>query len=92
MGISRDSMASHQKFSSKLELPYPLLSDAEGEVCRAYGVLKNKLLFGKEVTGIERSTFLIGKDGELLAIWRKVKAVGHAEQVLEHVRNSKQEL
>jgi len=67
-------------------LPYPLLSDSTGEVCREYGVLKGKMLFGKEVLGIERSTFLIGSSGELLAIWRKVKVGGHAAQVLEQIK------
>lgn len=87
LGVSRDSVQSHRKFSEKLELPYPLLSDVDGAACRAYGVLKGKVLFGKEVAGIERSTFLIDQEGRLLAIWRKVKVSGHAEQVLEQIRS-----
>ncbi|MDR3560268.1 MAG: peroxiredoxin [Negativicutes bacterium] len=81
-GISRDSLVSHEKFSAKLQLPYQLLSDANGSVCRLYGVLKEKNMYGKKVIGVERSTFIIDADGQVAAAFRKVKAAGHAQQVL----------
>lgn len=81
-GISRDSIATHEKFSAKLELPYKLLSDADGSVCRLFGVLKEKNMYGKKVLGVERSTFIIAADGRIQNAFRGVKALGHARQVL----------
>lgn len=81
-GISRDSLATHEKFSAKLELPYQLLSDADGSVCRLFGVLKEKNMYGKRVLGVERSTFIIAADGRVQQVFRGVKALGHARQVL----------
>ena len=85
-GISRDTMAKHDKFAAKHDLTVPLLSDAEGEVTEAYGVWVEKSMYGKTSMGIERSTFLIGADGKIAQIWRKVKVPGHVEAVLEAVR------
>lgn len=85
-GISRDSLASHEKFAAKLELPFLLLSDTESVVCNQYEVLKEKNMYGKKVMGIERSTFLIDKTGRIAAIFRKVKVAGHAQQVLEKLQ------
>lgn len=83
-GISRDSIKSHEKFIRKLEgLPFPLLSDESEIVCSAYDVLKEKNMYGKMVKGIERSTFLIDQQGNISAIWRKVKVLGHGEEVLQ---------
>ena len=84
-GISRDSLASHEKFAAKLELPFVLLSDQDETVCRQYDVLKEKNMYGKKVMGIERSTFIF-HNGKLVKEYRKVKAAGHAEQVLEDLK------
>lgn len=85
-GISKDSMASHDKFVAKHELEVPLLSDENDQVCEAFDVWKQKSMYGKTFMGIERSTFLIGTDGKVAKVWRKVKVPGHAEEVLEAVR------
>lgn len=82
LGISQDSIASHEKFKAKQSLPFELLSDESGEICRKYDVLKLKKMYGKEFEGIERSTFLIDTDGKLAALWRKVRVPGHVEAVL----------
>jgi peroxiredoxin Q/BCP len=86
IGISKDSIASHEKFRDKHDLTVPLLSDAEDEICEAYGVWKEKNMYGKTFLGIERSTFLIDGAGRVARVWRKVKVPGHAEEVLEAVR------
>jgi peroxiredoxin Q/BCP len=82
IGISRDSVASHDKFKKKFKLPFPLASDEDGKVCQAYGVWMEKSMYGKKYMGIERSTFLIDGKGVVRNIWRKVKVPGHAEEVL----------
>ncbi len=82
LGVSRDSISSHEKFCSKYNLPFPLISDTEGELCRLFDVIRTKMMYGRETQGIERSTFLIDRKGVLHKEWRKVKAEGHAEQVL----------
>lgn len=82
IGISQDSIKSHEKFHTKQALTFDLLSDESGETCRKYGVLKMKKMYGKEFEGIERSTFLIDHKGVLRAEWRKVKVPGHVEEVL----------
>ena len=82
IGVSRDSCASHQKFKTKEKLNYELLSDADEGVCKMFDVIKEKNMYGKKVLGIERSTFLIDEDGVLAHAWRKVKADGHAADVL----------
>ncbi len=83
VGISRDSLASHEKFCLKEKLPYPLLSDADEKVCRVFDVIQEKSLYGRKYLGIERSTFLIDAKGYLRREWRKVKVNGHVEEVLE---------
>lgn len=86
MGISKDSVASHEKFRDKHGLTVPLLSDAESAVCETFGVWKEKSMYGKKFMGIERSTFLIDGEGRIAREWRKVKVPGHAEEVLDAVR------
>jgi peroxiredoxin Q/BCP len=83
LGVSKDSVASHDKFKKKFKLPFPLASDADGAVCEAYGTWVEKSMYGKTYMGIERATFLIDETGVIRAIWRKVKADGHAEEVLK---------
>ena len=73
VGISRDSLKSHENFKAKYELPFPLISDADETVCNLYGVIKQKNMYGKQVRGIERSTFLIDAYGVLVQEWRGVK-------------------
>ncbi|MFP4274506.1 MAG: peroxiredoxin [Paracoccaceae bacterium] len=85
-GISRDSIASYDKFAAKHGLTVPLLSDAESDVCEQYGVWKEKSMYGKKFWGVERSTFLIDGEGRIAREWRKVKVPGHAEEVLEAAR------
>jgi thioredoxin-dependent peroxiredoxin len=83
LGISRDSVASHIKFRAKHSLPFKLAADSDGAVCEAYGVWKEKSMYGKKYMGIERSTFLIDEAGIIRAAWRKVKVSGHASEVLK---------
>lgn len=84
-GVSRDNMRSHDRFKDKLELPFELISDNEEKMCHMFGVVKNKIMYGKKVKGIQRSTFLVNKEGILVREWRGVKIPGHAEAVLEAV-------
>lgn len=86
VGISRDSLASHEKFKSKERLPFELLSDTDEKVCKLFDVIRQKSLYGRKYLGIERSTFLIDKKGVLRREWRKVKVPGHVEEVLEAAR------
>ncbi len=83
VGISKDSVASHRKFQAKYDLKVALGSDAEGGVCEAFGTWVEKSMYGRTYMGIERATFLIGADGTIARIWRKVKVPGHAAEVLE---------
>ena len=83
VGVSRDSIASHEKFTAKEKLPFPLLSDMDEKLCKLFDVIKEKSLYGKKYLGIERSTFLLDEKGVLRHEWRKVKVPGHAEEVLE---------
>lgn len=85
-GVSRDSVQSHQKFRTKYELNFPLLADENSDICNAYGVIKEKSMFGKTSLGIERTTFVIDKEGNIAAIYPKVKVDGHADEVLKKVR------
>ena len=85
-GVSRDSVASHDKFVAKHELTTPLLSDEDGAMCEAYGVWKEKNMYGKKFMGIERSTFLIDQAGRIAKVWRNVKVPGHVKEVLEAAR------
>jgi thioredoxin-dependent peroxiredoxin len=83
VGISRDSVASHDKFKKKFSLPFPLASDEDGKVSEAYGTWVEKSMYGRKYMGIERSTFLIDEKGVIRNIWRKVKVDGHADDVLK---------
>ncbi|GAB4211393.1 MAG: peroxiredoxin [Rhodoferax sp.] len=85
-GVSRDNMRSHEDFKTKLELPFELIADTEEKMCHMFGVVKNKIMYGKKVKGIERSTFLIGADGVLKQEWRGLKVPGHVDEVLEAVK------
>ncbi len=87
VGISRDSMRSHEGFAQKYDLPFPLISDTDENVCNLFEVIKAKKSYGKIVHGIERSTFLIDASGKLVQEWRAVKVEGHVEEVLEAVKN-----
>ena len=86
LGISRDSLAAHEKFREKQNFPFELLSDADEKVCRLFDVIKEKNMYGRKVMGVERSTFLIDAAGVLRAEWRKVKVPGHADEVLAAVK------
>lgn len=85
VGISRDSMKSHENFKAKFTLPFELLSDADETVCTMFDVIKQKIMYGKQVRGIERSTFVFDSSGALRHEWRKLKADGHAQEVLDFV-------
>jgi peroxiredoxin Q/BCP len=85
-GVSRDNMASHEKFRQNLELPFELIADTEEKLCHMFGVVKNKIMYGKKVKGIERSTFLIDASGTLRAEWRGIKVAGHVDDVLLAVK------
>jgi peroxiredoxin Q/BCP len=87
IGVSRDSLKSHENFSKKLELPFPLIADTDETVCNAYGVIKLKQMYGKQVRGIERSTFVINADGKLVQAWRGLKVPGHVQEVLQSARS-----
>jgi peroxiredoxin Q/BCP len=86
LGVSLDEAAAHQKFIKKYGLPFPLLCDEDAKVSRLYGVYKKKNLYARLFWGIERSTFLIGADGKLVKIWRKVKVDGHTEALMEALK------
>ena len=86
-GISRDSMRSHEGFKSKLGLPFELISDLDESVCLQFGVMKMKNMYGKQVRGVERSTFVIAAEGKLVKEWRGVKVPDHADEVLEFVKS-----
>jgi thioredoxin-dependent peroxiredoxin len=87
VGISRDSIASHQKFRDKERLPFELLADEDEKVCRLFDVIREKSLYGRKFMGIERSTFLADADGVLRREWRRVKVPGHVEEVLEAAKS-----
>jgi peroxiredoxin Q/BCP len=84
-GVSRDSLKSHANFKEKMGFPFELISDPDEALCALFGVMKMKNMYGKQVRGIERSTFLIGADGKLAREWRGVKVPGHADEVLAAV-------
>jgi peroxiredoxin Q/BCP len=83
IGVSKDSVASHDKFKKKYELPFILASDEGGHVCEDYGVWAEKSMYGRKYMGIERTTFLIGRDGVIKQVWNKVKVPGHVAEVLK---------
>ncbi len=86
LGVSKDSIKKHDKFVAKHDLKIALLSDEDGDVCERYGVWVEKNMYGKTYMGIERATFLIGTDGKIAQVWRKVKVPGHVDAVLDAVR------
>ena len=86
-GISRDSIKSHENFKAKLELPFDLISDTDEVACEAFGVMKMKNMYGKQVRGIERSSFVIDAEGRIAREWRAVKVPGHAAEVLSFVQS-----
>ena len=88
LGVSRDTSASHQRFATKFRLPFPLLSDPEATVCKAYGVYKQKSLYGRTYWGIERTTFIIDETGRIARVFPKVRVDGHIAEVLEALRAS----
>ena len=87
LGVSRDSLKSHEGFKGKLGLPYELVSDPDEALCEQFGVMKLKTMYGRQVRGIERSTFVIDTAGKLAHEWRGVKVPGHVAEVLEVVRS-----
>src|SRR5439155_20868548 len=87
-GISRDSVASHEKFKKKMSFPFELLSDPDEKACGVFGVMKMKNMYGKQVRGVERSTFAIDREGRIAREWRGVKVPGHAQEVLDYVRSA----
>jgi peroxiredoxin Q/BCP len=87
VGVSRDSLKSHEKFRDKEKLPFDLLADEEEKLCKLFDVIKEKSLYGRKYMGIERSTFLIDASGVLRQEWRKVKVPGHVEEVLEAAKS-----
>ncbi|MGC2167303.1 MAG: peroxiredoxin [Gallionella sp.] len=89
VGISRDTIKSHENFKAKFTLPFELLSDVDESVCNQFGVIKLKNMYGKQVRGIERSTFVCDRDGMLRREWRGLKADGHAQEVLDFVKTLK---
>ncbi len=87
LGISPDDVKSHDKFTAKHELPFPLLADTDHAVAEAYGVWVLKKMYGREYMGVERSTFVIDKDGKIAKVWPKVKVTGHVQDVLQFVKD-----
>ena len=87
MGVSRDSVKSHDKFICKYNFPFDLLADEDETVCQLFNVIKEKNMYGRKYMGIERSTFLIDSNGTLISEWRKVKVKGHVEEVLDTLKN-----
>lgn len=88
-GVSRDSLASHQKFKARYELPFELISDPDETLCRKFDVIREKTLYGRKFMGVERSTFLVDEEGKLRREWRKLRVSGHAEEVLDAAGNLK---
>jgi peroxiredoxin Q/BCP len=88
VGISPDSIASHQKFIARHDLPFRLVSDEEKQICEAYGVWQEKSMYGKKYMGVARTTFVIDKQGRLAAVFEKVKPVGHDQEVLDWIRTN----
>ena len=89
-GISRDNAKAQKKFKDKFNLPYTLLADADQEIIKRFDLLKQKMMYGKPVTGVERTTYLIGSDGRLLHVFANVKPQGHAEELLARLRSEQQ--
>ena len=88
LGVSPDGLASHEKFIDKFDLPFILLSDEEKKTCKDYGVWVKKKMYGKEHMGVVRTTFIIGKDGKIEKIYKKVKPAEHSKEILEFLKNN----
>jgi peroxiredoxin Q/BCP len=88
LGISPDTSAAQKKFEEKFSLPFTLLADADKKVCNLYGVIQEKNMYGKKVMGVVRTTFIIGPDGKIKHIFNKVKPEGHAEEVLQYLKEA----
>ena len=86
-GVSRDSVASHEKFKAKMDFPFDLLADSDEAMCKLFDVIKEKNMYGKKAMGIQRSTFIIGRNGEIAKEWRGVKVEGHAQEVLNAAKS-----
>ncbi|MDI1352323.1 MAG: peroxiredoxin [bacterium] len=86
-GISRDSLKSHERFKTKQNVPFELISDSDEQLCHLFAVIKMKSMYGKEVRGIERSTFIIAPKSILIKEWRKVRVKGHVEEILNYLRS-----
>lgn len=86
LGVSKDSLASHDKFITKIGIPFVLLSDTDEEVCKLYDVIKEKNMYGRKYMGVERSTFIINEEGVLVKEFRKVKVKGHIDKILEELK------
>jgi peroxiredoxin Q/BCP len=89
LGVSPDTAAAQKKFTDKYSLPFTLVEDADKKICNAYGVIQEKNMYGKKVMGVARTTFIIGPDGKIKNIFKKVKPEGHAEQVLDWLTEAK---
>ena len=86
LGVSRDSLKSHENFKAKQSFPFELLSDTDEKVCKAFDVMKLKSMYGREYMGIDRSTFLVNSEGKIVRVWRTVKVKGHVAEVLDAVK------
>jgi len=89
LGVSRDSIKSHENFKNKQSFSFDLLSDPDEKLCKQFNVIREKNMYGKKVIGVERSTFLIDEGGILIKEWRKVKVKGHVEEILEEIKKKK---
>ena len=87
LGVSRDSVKSHKNFKLKQSFPFELLSDPDEKMCKSFDVMKMKSMYGREYMGVDRSTFLINKEGKVVKEWRSVKVKGHVDEVLEETKN-----
>jgi peroxiredoxin Q/BCP len=87
-GVSRDTAASHEKFKQKMSFPFELLSDPDEKACAIFNVMKMKNMYGRQVRGVERSTFVIDREGRIAREWRGVKVPGHAQEVLDYIRSA----
>jgi peroxiredoxin Q/BCP len=88
LGVSPDTPKAQKKFEEKFDLPFTLVADADKQICNAYGVMQEKNMYGKKVMGVARTTFVIGPDGKIKHIFRKVKPEGHADEVLAYLREA----
>ena len=88
LGVSPDTVQAQKKFADKYDLPFKLVADADKKICNLYGVIQEKNMYGKKVMGVARTTFIIGPDAKIRHIFRKVKPEGHAEEVLEYLKEA----